>query len=285
MDFTIDAHHHLWRYEPAEYPWIGDSDAVIRRDFLPRDLLSAWEGVGVQGTVAVQARQTVQETEWLLEQAAENPFLLGVVGWAPLTDPDVAGLLDRFVGNPRFKGVRHVLQSESDDYLSRSDFDRGIAAVTARGLTYDLLIHDRQLRAATALADRHPHQRFILDHLAKPRIREGVLDPWRADIAALAQRPNVFCKVSGMVTEADRAAWTIGDLQPFFDTALEAFGPERLMFGSDWPVCLLAATPGHWHETVRALAADLSMDERASLFGRTAVHAYGLDTGTQPNGV
>ncbi len=274
---VIDAHHHLWRYDPAEYGWISDAMAVLKRDYLPDDLRREAAAAGVDGVVSVQARQTVDETRWLLELAAQNDFIRGVVGWVPLVSDWVADELARFAGRPKLKAVRHVLQDEpDDDYMLRPDFDRGIGLLSKFGLRYDILIFERHLPQAITLVDRHPNLTFVLDHVAKPRVRESVLSPWRERMAELARRPNVYCKLSGLATEADHRAWTPGQLGPYMEMALEAFGPRRLMFGSDWPVCLLAVGYHQWVDLVREFVSRLSEAEQRRVMGETAVEAYGL---------
>jgi L-fuconolactonase len=277
MAERIDTHQHFWKYDPVEYGWIDDSMAILRRDFLPGDLEPAAARAGIGATVAVQARQSVRETEWLLELAADNTFIRGVVGWVPLTDPAVRGDLERLTASPRLRGVRHVLQGEADDYFSRADFNAGVRVLTDLELTYDLLVFARQLTPAIALVDRHPEQVFVVDHLAKPRIKDGRTEPWRAGIQALAARPNVFCKLSGAMTDADHVYdWSEAGLRPYLETVLHAFGPRRLMFGSDWPVCLVGGDYRRWHEIVANFTADLSNSERDAIFGETALCAYGL---------
>jgi L-fuconolactonase len=272
----IDAHQHFWKYSAAEYGWIDDHVSVIRRDFLPPDLESEIRSAGIDGVVSVQARQTLQETLWLLTLAAQIDFIKGVVGWVPLTEPSIRDALDRLRSDLRLRGVRHVVQDEPDGYLLRRDFNVGVSVLREMGLAYDLLIHERQLPEATRFVDLHPHQIFVLDHLAKPRVKENRLDPWRERIRELARRENVYCKVSGLVTEADFKAWTNAQLQPYLETVLEAFGPARLMFGTDWPVCLVACPYRRWYNVVSRFAASLSPEEQTNLFGRTAARAYGL---------
>jgi L-fuconolactonase len=272
----IDAHQHFWKYSAAEYGWIDDQMSIIRRDFLPSDLEREIRNAGVDGVVSVQARQTLEETLWLLSVAAQNDFVKGVVGWVPLTEPSIREALDLLRRNPRLRAIRHVIQDEPDGYLLRKDFNAGVSVLQEVGLAYDLLIHEGQLPEATRFVDQHPHQVFVLDHLAKPRIKENRLDPWRQRIKELARRENVYCKVSGLVTEADFKAWTEAQLQPYLETVLEAFGPTRLMFGTDWPVCLVACPYGRWHDVVSRFAASLSSDEQASLFGHAAARAYSL---------
>ncbi len=274
----IDSHQHFWRYDPVEYDWIDDDLAAIRRDFLPADLAREIGPAGVGAVVSVQARQTLDETRWLLELAEANEFIAGVVGWVPLVSPSVGDTLAELAANRRLCGVRHVLQGESDPGFPASpEFSRGIAALRGLGLAYDILVYERQLPAATALVDRHPDQVFVVDHAAKPRIREGASSPWRERMRDLARRPNVFCKLSGLVTEADLHAWTRPMLQPYADVVLEAFGPSRVMFGSDWPVCLAGCSYSRWLATVRELCAGLSAGERDRVLGGTARKAYRLD--------
>ncbi|MFN3408939.1 MAG: amidohydrolase family protein [Limisphaerales bacterium] len=274
---TIDAHHHFWRYTPEEYGWIDDAMRAIRRDFLPEHLVAELAVARVDGAISVQARQSLAETEWLLEMAARHDFLRGVVGWVELVSPSVGAQLERLAAQPKFRAVRHVVQGEPDDrFLLRDDFNRGIRELRRFNLVYDLLIYARHLPVALEFVDRHPEQVFVLDHLAKPRIRDGEIEPWRTHLRELARRSHVYCKISGMVTEADYATWTETQLRPYFEAALEAFGPRRLMFGSDWPVCLVACGYARWRETVSAWTADLSADEQARILGGTALEAYRL---------
>jgi len=274
---VIDSHHHFWHYSAQEYGWISDAMGVLRRDFLPPDLEPQIRPLGIEGVVSVQARQSVRETSWLLELAEQNTFIKGVVGWVPLVSPEVSRDLERFLGRVKLKAVRHVLQDEPDDnYMLRPDFDRGIGLLKTFGLRYDILIFERHLKQAITLVDRHPDLTFILDHVAKPRIRENILSPWRENMIDLARRPNVYCKLSAMATEADHTHWTDDQLRPYMDVALHAFQPHRLMFGSDWPVCLLATPYRRWFETVTQFIAPLSPAERKWIMGETAIQAYGL---------
>lgn len=252
--------------------------SVLRRDYLPADLRREASPVGIDGVISVQARQTIEETDWLLGLAEKDDFIRGVVGWVPLVSAGVRDDLSRLANRPKLRAVRHVLQDEPDDnYALREDFNRGIALLKEFGLRYDILIFERQLPQATALVDRHSNQTFILDHVAKPRIRENRLSPWRENLRELARRPNVYCKISGMVTEADHRTWTPPQLRPYLDVALEAFGSRRLMFGSDWPVCLLACGYRRWFQIVREFATKLTPDEQDRIFGITAIEAYGLE--------
>lgn len=272
----VDAHQHFWRYSVEEFGWINDSMSAIRRDFLPSDLRVALSETGIEATVAVQACQTIEETNWLLQLAEEHPWIAGVVGWLPLTSPRIDQVLEEFSANAKLKGVRHVLQAEPDSYMEREDFNTGIKALAQYALTYDLLVLQHQLPAAIRFVDRHPNQPIVLDHLAKPLIVEHALDPWRIEIRELAKRPNVTCKISGMVTEADFKSWKTNDLHPYLETALEAFGPQRLLFGSDWPVCTVAATYSQWVNVVQSFVAHLSSDEQEQILGRNAATVYRL---------
>jgi L-fuconolactonase len=270
----IDAHQHFWRYSPEEYGWIDDAMAVIRRDFLPSDLAPEMAAADIDSVISVQACQTIAETEALLDYAAQHSWIAGVVGWVPLAHPAIADLLARLAANPWLKGIRHVLQAEPDAYMDRADFNRGLVQLRTLNLTYDLLILHHQLPAAIRLVDRHPNQAFVLDHIAKPPIRAEELQPWAHNLADLARRPNVFCKLSGIATEADYATWTYAQILPYMEVALEAFTPARLMFGSDWPVCRVATTYVDWARTVERFAASLSNAECEALFHTTAARAY-----------
>ena len=274
----IDAHHHLWRYSPAEYGWINDSMAGLRQDFLPSDLQLEINDQRVDATIAVQARQTLEETRWLLELAKGNAFIAGVVGWAPIVSPDFPELLYALAAETKLKGLRHVLQDESDDsYALREEFQRGMNALTGTGLVYDILIYERQLPAAVQLVDRNPNQMFVLDHLAKPKIASREISPWRENLRELARRPNVTCKISGMATEAIWGSWTLGDLEPYLEIALECFGSERLLTGSDWPVCMLATSYQRWWETLRQWLSKLSDFEQGNIMGSNAARVYRLE--------
>jgi L-fuconolactonase len=238
----IDAHQHFWRYSAEEYDWIDDSMASLRRDFLPSDLKPELDAAGFDACIAVQARQTLEETRWLLALADENPFIAGIVGWVDLRAESVRDQLAA-LSNPKLVGVRHVVQAEPDDgFLLRPDFLSGIAALQEFDLTYDILIYPRHLPVAVEFVSRFPEQRFVLDHLAKPFIKAQAIEPWASNIRELAKFPNVFCKLSGMVTEADWTSWTPEHFKPYLETALQAFGPDRLMIGSDWPVCKVAGS-------------------------------------------
>jgi L-fuconolactonase len=274
---VIDAHHHLWKYNDRDYVWMSGAQAVLRCDFLIPELQQVMRESGVEGTVAVQARQMVEETEFLLDLAARHPFILGVVGWVPLIDPNVDACLERYAGNPRLKAVRHVLHDEADpDYMLRDDFNRGIGLLKKHGVVYDILIFEGHLPQTLTLVDRHPGQVFVIDHVAKPRIRGKVISPWKENMQQLAKRENVYCKVSGMANEADWSHWTANDLRPYFDVVLAAFGPKRLMFGSDWPVVRVAGGYKKWMTAFLSFIGELSGDEQRSICRETALAAYGL---------
>jgi L-fuconolactonase len=272
----IDAHHHLWHFHEAEFAWIDDTMASLRRDFLIEDLCHALRSAKVDASVAVQARQTIEETEWLLKCAESTPAVCGVVGWVPLAADHLTAVLDRFMDHKKLVGLREIVQSEPDGYLDRADFNRGITQLTSRNLTYDLLIRESQLEEATRFVDRHPQQGFVLDHAAKPRIASGELEPWRSRLREIAKRENVCCKISGLVTEADWLNWTPEELRPYLDSCVEAFGPERLLAGSDWPVCLLASTYSQWWNVLAKYFSSFSEHEAERIFGGNAIDRYRL---------
>jgi L-fuconolactonase len=279
---NIDAHQHFWSYAAAEYPWIGAGMERLARDYLPADLRPAAAAAGIGGTVAVQARQSLAETRWLLDLAARDPLIRGVVGWVDLRSPDVADQLREFAAREAFVGVRHVVQDEPDPRFVLGDaFVQGLRQLGPHRLTYDLLLYPPQLPAAVELVARLPEQPFVLDHLAKPRItawtKPGDRDAWRRDIEALARQANVCCKLSGLVTEAAWRRWRPAEFAPYLDVALAAFGPERLMFGSDWPVCLLSGDYAEVTGIVRDFCGTLSAAEQAAIWGGTAARFYGLD--------
>lgn len=275
----IDAHQHFWIYSAAEYGWISGEMAGLRRDFLPSDLEPLLHASGFDACVAVQARQTIEETHWLLDLADRHPFVAGVVGWVDLCSPSVGDDLEALAGRPKLAGVRHIVQGESDDrFLLRPDFCRGVAMLERFDLAYDILIYPRHLPVAVEFARQFPRQRFVLDHLAKPPIKAGEIDAWARDLRALASLDHVWCKLSGMVTEADWRAWTPAQLEPYLDVALEAFGPERLMIGSDWPVCTVAADYGRTMDVVTQYLGRLSRRERDLVLGENAARFWRLGT-------
>lgn len=271
---VIDAHHHLWHYSAAEYGWIDDRMAALRRDFVPTDLTAELAKVGVDGAVTVQARQTLEETRWLLELAQNCEVIRGVVGWGPLAAPDFEDSVAALATDPKLVGLRHVVQAEPKGFLDGADFNRGVRTLHKIGLVYDLLIVESQLEEAIHFVDRHPQQAFVLDHIAKPKIAAQELEPWRTRVRELSKRRNVCCKLSGMVTEDAWSHWSIESLRPYLDAVVEAFGTDRLMAGSDWPVCLVATSYDRWWKVLWNYFANFSEHERAQIFGATATKIY-----------
>jgi L-fucono-1,5-lactonase len=276
----VDAHQHFWRYNPAEYEWIDDSMAVLRRDFLPDDLKPELESNYFHGSVAVQARQTLEETHWLLELAERSPWILGVVGWVDLRAPDIRSQLKALARNSKLVGVRHIVQSEPDDrFLLQPEFLRGISALEEFNLAYDILIYTRHLPVAAEFVERFPRQRFVLDHLAKPPIKTGNIDSWAQGISRLASFPNVFGKLSGLVTEANWQHWDAHQIIPFLDVAFESFGPDRLMIGSDWPACLVAATYSKAVDVIKSYLLEKKPGCQDRVFGANAQRFWQLPAG------
>jgi len=267
----IDSHQHFWKYDPREYGWIDERMGALKRDFLPADLEPRLRAAGFDACVTVQARQTLEETAWLLELADRNPFVVGVVGWVDLCSPDAPAQLERFAKHPKLVGVRHIVQGEADDrFLLRADFGRGIAFLEEFGLAYDILIHPRHLAVAAEFVKRFPRQRFVLDHLAKPEIARGEIRAWTRDVRALAAEPNVHAKLSGLVTEADWKRWTPDELRPYLDVAFACFGPGRLMAGSDWPVCTVAGDYGRVMGVITEYLGERPAAEREAVLGGNA---------------
>jgi len=273
----IDAHQHFWQYDPTEHTWMTDEMAAIRRDFLPPDLKPLLDRVGFDGGIAVQARQSLEETRWLLELAARCEFIRGVVGWVDLRSPGLPSRLAELAGQEKLVGVRHIVQDEPDnEFMLREDFRRGIAHLEEFDLAYDVLIYPRQLGAAIRLVEDFPRQRFVLDHIAKPPIAEGKREPWATGLCQLAQSPNLYCKLSGMVTEARWKAWQADDFRPYLDVVFEAFGAERLMIGSDWPVCTLSASYEAAMGIVLDYVAQLPPAEQNGILGGNCERFYKL---------
>ena len=274
----IDSHHHLWKYSALEYGWMQDQMAVLKRDYLAKELREIASQSGVDGFVTVQARQKLIENDDLMAIAKEEPLIWGVVGWVPLADKKVGEVLDRYAANPLFRGVRHVVQDEPDDcFILGADFNRGVAEIASRNLVYDILIFAKHLPVSIEFVDRHPSQSMVVDHIAKPRLHSDAFDVlWEKQFRDLAKRENVMCKFSGVVTEVRDEAWTIDSIRRYWDVAIDAYSPKRLMFGSDWPVCLLKSSHHKWVETAQKLASELSPDEQADLFANTAIKAYSL---------
>lgn len=274
----VDSHHHFWNYSAEQYGWISEKMQVLRRDFAPKDLLAQTESTHIDYVVSVQARQEIQETRFLLDYAEKNSWIRGVVGWVPLAQPAIAKVLDSFQGQALLKGVRHVVQDEPDEkFLDREDFNAGVRLLRSFKLVYDLLVFGKQLPMTIRFVDRHLNQPFVLDHIAKPVIEANKFDKqWEKDFRELAKRPNVDCKFSALVTEVRDPEWNVELLKPYWDVALEAFGPDRLMFGSDWPVCLLRSSYADWVAAVSVLAKDLTPQQQANFWGGNANRAYHL---------
>lgn len=274
----IDSHQHFWSYNPEEYPWMqGEKMNPIRRDFGPSDLWAEQEKVGLDGSIAVQARQSVKESRWLLQFAQNDPRLKGVVGWVDLRGPSLEAELEELSPNKKFVGVRHVVHDEPDDqFMLRPEFLRGIGKLHGYGMTYDLLLFPKHLPVAVEVVKQFPEQPFVLDHIAKPFIKDGGMSPWYRDIAELASFPNVYCKVSGMVTEAAWRAWNKRDFRPYLDIVFDAFGEDRLMFGSDWPVCLLGGDYAEVVQLVTDYLGDQGAETMEKVMGSNAARFYGV---------
>lgn len=279
----LDSHQHFWRYTPQDYGWISDAMPAIKRDFLPNDLAPLLQATGFEGCIAVQARQSEAETDFLLALAAESTIVKGVVGWVDLQAPNLEERLEHYATFPALKGFRHIVQDEpDDDFLLRTAFMEGVRLLHQYHFTYDILIYEKQMPAAVAFVDRLGEQALVLDHIGKPLINEGPTRCWTDGIRALAQYPHVYCKVSGLVTEATWHRWKPDDFKPFLDIVFEAFGPDRLMVGSDWPVCLLAADSyAAVVELVEDYVAGFSKADRAKIFGGNAEGFYGVASPTE----
>jgi len=273
----IDSHQHFWRYDPVRDAWITDDMAVLKHDFLPDQLARELDTNGIDASVAVQADQSENETLFLLELAEKNRRIAGVVGWVDLLSPRVSERLERFSHFEKLRGFRHIAQTERDDrFLVREDFVKGVAQLRQFGFTFDILIYAKQLPAAIELVSHLPEQRFVIDHLAKPEIKAKNIDLWAKQMCQIAQNQSVFCKVSGLVTEADWHNWKPEDFKPYLDVAFEAFGADRLMFGSDWPVCLLAATYRQVKQIIDDYVKGFSEADKAKIFGDNAIRFYSL---------
>jgi L-fuconolactonase len=271
----VDSHQHFWQVGRFDYPWMTSEVDVLCHDYLPAALDPILRRNDVDKTILVQASNSLEETRWLLKLAEQNSFIAGVVGWVDLTADGFADQLDEVAAHPRFKGVRHLVESEpQDDWLIQPPVLRNLRTLARRGVTYDLLVHPRHLEYAAVVADSCPDLRLVVDHMAKPPIARGDIDDWSRGLRDLALRPNVWCKVSGLVTEADWAGWRVEDLKPYVDVVLETFGPERLMFGSDWPVCLLAAQYDQVLEAGRKLLDGLNEGDQDLIFSRNALEFY-----------
>lgn len=273
----IDSHQHFWKYDPVRDSWINGAMKIIQRDFLPSDLKPILTENNVDGCIAVQADQSETETTFLLNLATHNNFIKGVVGWVDLCDNNVKKRLEHFAQNKLFKGVRHILQAEKEGFILDQAFMDGIGELATLNLTYDLLVFPNQLKNSTKLVSKFSNQKFVLDHIAKPPIKSGEINDWKAAITALAKNPNVYCKLSGLTTEANWSSWNISDFTPYIDVVFEAFGTDRLMFGSDWPVCLLAGSYSKNKDIITSYIQQLSPTEQAQIMGLNAMDFYNLN--------
>ena len=277
----IDSHQHFWKYNPVKDSWIDDTMDVLKRDFLPEDLEEILGNHQIDGCIAIQADQSEKETEFLLSLAAKSPFIKGVVGWVDLTSENASSRLAHYTANPLFKGVRHILQAEQqDDFMLNQAFLKGIEALSEFRLTYDLLVLPKHLKFVLALLEKFPDQPFVIDHMAKPLIKDFKLKPWQEEIAEIANHPNVYCKLSGAITEADWHKWNQIDIFPYFDVIYEAFGPDRLMFGSDWPVCNLAGSYGAVCTLLDEYMKQFPEDEKSKIWGGNTTNFYNLNQWT-----
>lgn len=273
----LDSHQHFWNYDPIRHAWIDESMAKIRKDFLPEDLNQIYHANGVGGCIAVQADQSLEETNFLLDLASRNSYIKGVVGWVDLRSQLLEAQLDNYSRYKLLKGVRHIVQAEAEGFMLNQSFVKGVSMLGKYNLVYDLLIYPNQLKESISFVQLHSGLPIVLDHLAKPYIKSGLLETWARDIKALARYDNVYCKISGMVTEAEWFTWKKADFHPYLDVVLEAFGAHRVMFGSDWPVCLLAGEYKDVLEIVRAYTDRLSEDERHKIWYENAVKFYNIE--------
>jgi L-fuconolactonase len=273
----IDAHQHFWQYNPRDYTWMSDDMGVLKRDFLPADLAPLLDSIGFDGSVVVQASQTTRETDWLIELADANDIIKGIVGWVDLRSPTITDDLAKYAANPKFKGVRHIVHDEPDDnFMLLPEFQRGISELKSFGLTYDLLLRPRHIPAAIQLVQKFPDQPFVVDHIAKPLIQDHIFSPWESDFRELATYENVLCKLSGMVTEADWANWKPADIHPYVDVAVDAFGTDRLMIGSDWPVATLCGDYKTVMKVVIDYLRELLPGAQSKILGNTCARFYNI---------
>lgn len=273
----IDSHQHFWQVGRFDYPWMSPELGVLYRDYSPETLEPILREYGVAETILVQASNSLAETDWLLSLAEQHQFIVGVVGWVDLEDPGLAEDLEVFKANPKFKGVRHLVESESqEDWLAQPEVIRGLQMLEQDDVVYDLLVHTRHLKHVKTVAEACPRLRLVVDHMAKPKIASSERNEWASALKEVAAYPNISCKLSGLVTEANHKSWQTEDLRPYVENALEVFGPERMMFGSDWPVCLLAAPYVQVLETFQTLLRELSDEKRAMIFSGNAMEIYRL---------
>ena len=272
----IDAHQHFWKFNPIRDAWINDSMHAIRKDFLPQDLKPILNYNNIDGCVAVQADQSETETEFLLDCATKNSFIKGVVGWVDLRAKNVEERLAHYSKYKLFKGVRHIVQAEANDFMLQQDFQNGISKLSAFNLTYDILVFPPQIDAAISLVNKFSNQKFVINHMAKPYIKAGKINDWKTKMNELAYAPNAYCKVSGMVTEADLKHWKISDFKPYLDVIFKAFGSNRIIYGSDWPVCLLAAKYEQQLQIIKNYISSFSIEDQSKVFGENAIKIYNL---------
>lgn len=274
----IDSHQHFWKYNSSDYVWMTNSMDLLRHDHLPNDLQPQLAKIGFQGTIAVQARRLERETEWLLDLSAGYDFIQGVVGWVDFESPDFDRALEQFSAFPKFRGVRELIHDMADvDYAIGESHTWAIAKLEQFGLSYDLLLRPQHLRPALKLARQFPNQRFVVDHIAKPHIAQRQMQPWQEDLSALAKCPNVYCKLSGMVTEAAWTHWHDSTFRPYLDAVVDAFGTNRVMIGSDWPVCTLSGSYSATMDIVINYVAELSESEQDRVLGGNAAEFYHLE--------
>lgn len=278
VDRILDSHQHFWKYSPQKYPWIGENMELLKKDFIPGELHQIYTHQGINGSVAIQAEQSEEETEFLLELADLHPFIFGVVGWVDLRSPQLPSRLEHFSARKKLKGFRHLVQDEPDAFFMLDpSFQRGLGWLQKYGYTFDLLVYPHQMEAAIQTVRNFPGLKFVLDHMGKPAIENGVMEDWASSIKTLALEPNVCCKVSGMVTEASWTRWQLDDFIPYLDTVFQAFGTDRLMFGSDWPVCLVAAKYAAVINVLLHYMGGFSEVDKQKVFFTNAKDFYGLE--------
>ena len=273
----IDSHQHFWKYHPQNHAWINEDMKIIQKDFLPEELSSIFDKEHIDGCVSVQVDQTEAETQFQIELAKDNPFIKGVVGWINLMNPSIEATLEKYQDKPIVKGFRHILQGEAKGFMLQPKFIDGLKALANNNYTYDLLIYHHQIPDALKLLKELDSFKIVVDHIAKPDIKNSHITEWEKNIKALANYPNVYCKISGMTTEADWKNWTAQDLTPYLDIVVEAFGTNRLMFGSDWPVCLVASSYHQWLRTVKDYFSTFTKEEQAKIFATNCESFYTLD--------
>lgn len=274
---VIDSHQHFWKYEPVKHSWIDDDMSVIRKNFLPSDLAKVYQENGINGCIAVQADQTLEETDFLIDIASKNDFIKGIVGWVDLRAENIEDVLEKYSQFKIVKGFRHVVQGEADhNFLLRPNFSRGISLLEKHNFTYDILVFPHQLGSVLEFVKKFPNQKFVIDHIAKPYIKDGYFEGWATMMTAIGKHENVSCKMSGMVTEADFNTWTPAQIQPYMNTVLEGFGSKRVLFGSDWPVCLIAGNYSKIKKLTTDFISQFSQIEQNSIMGNNAIEFYNL---------